>query len=86
MMGGQHHQAVSQTAAHGSGAGGEYNGASRKLEELFVYWLSQKETTEMVENCVTAVRQGQALPSESALEVRARGVGMTGCILFAKGK
>lgn len=39
----------------------------------------------MVENCVTAVRQGQALPSESALEVRARGVGMTGCIFFEKG-
>jgi len=60
-MGGQNHQAESQ------------GGASRKLEELFVYWLSQKETTEMVEHCVTAVRQGQALPCESALEVRAGG-------------
>lgn len=67
-MGGQnqtHHQ-----AEEGEG-NGVYDGASRKLEELFVYWLSQKETTEMVEHCVTAVRQGQALPCESALEVRA---------------
>ena len=54
---------------HADGGGELYNGASRKLEELFVYWLSQKETTEMVEHCVTAVRQGQALPHESALEV-----------------
>lgn len=68
-MGGQNHQTSHQHATTGEGGG--FNGASRKLEELFVYWLSQKETTEMVEHCVTAVRQGQALPCESALEVRA---------------
>lgn len=68
-MGGQNHQTHHQ--AEGGEGNGVYNGASRKLEELFVYWLSQKETTEMVEHCVTAVRQGQALPCESALEVRA---------------
>lgn len=69
-MGGQNHETQRQAAAQGEGGKG-FKGASRKLEELFVYWLSQKETTEMVEHCVTAVRQGQALPCESALEVRA---------------
>ena len=67
-MGGQNHQTSHQDSTKGEGYNG---GASRKLEELFVFWLSQKETTEMVEHCVTAVRQGQALPCESALEVRA---------------
>lgn len=69
-MGGQNHQTSQGAVAQKEGNGG-YNGASRKLEELFVYWLSQKETTEMVEQCVTAVRQGQALPCESAQEVGA---------------
>jgi hypothetical protein len=67
-MGGQSHQTNhGEGPAHHQAA--SQGGASRKLEELFVYWLSQKETTEMVEHCVTAVRQGQALPCESALEV-----------------
>ncbi len=64
--GGSGDEALENGAAGGAGA---YGGASRKLEELFTYWLSQKETSEMVEHCVTAVRQGQALPSDSALEV-----------------
>ena len=50
-----------------------YHGASRKLEELFVYWLSQKETAEMVEHCVGAVHQGQTLSCESGLEVSSCG-------------
>lgn len=74
-MGGQNHQAKQEAATQQEGNSG-YNGASRKLEELFVYWLSQKETTEMVEQCVTAVRQGQALPCESALEVGGGGGGV----------
>lgn len=67
--------AAGAAGENGGGAGGAaaaagaYGGASRKLEELFSYWLSQKETAEMVEHCVTAVRQGQALPVDPGLEV-----------------
>jgi hypothetical protein len=67
-------QGALENGSAGGGAAGPYGGASRKLEELFTYWLSQKETAEMVEHCVTAVRQGQALPCESALEVRVHGM------------
>ena len=67
-------EAAAEDGSGGStGAAAAYGGASRKLEELFVFWLSQKETGDMVEHCVTAVRQGQTLmPCDSALEVGGR--------------
>lgn len=60
---------ASDSISGGADAAGVYGGASRKLEELFNYWLSQRESQELVESCVTAIRQGQALPCDSSLEV-----------------
>lgn len=70
--------ALGESDSTGGGGGGAdaacvYGGASRKLEELFTYWLSQRESQELVESCVTAIRQGLALPCDSSLEVRGRG-------------
>lgn len=68
------HGAAMDSAASASVVGvvlGEdpYTGAAIKLEELFFYWLSQKETVEMVEGYVSAVVQGQAVPLEMTSEV-----------------
>lgn len=47
----------------------EYTGAAIKIEELFFYWLCQKETVDMVDSCITKIVQGGSLSGDPPSEV-----------------
>jgi hypothetical protein len=55
-------------------------GATIKIEELFFHWLSQKDTADMVEQCVAALLQNQPVQStaeHSAAEVSLATAGLS---------